>query len=62
MYVQESLSDQPSIFLDPNTFSEDGTVALRGEKCFSIEGGAMERIRWPLVFITLCLFLRDVLF
>uniref|UniRef100_UPI00358F0815 prolyl endopeptidase isoform X2 n=1 Tax=Myxine glutinosa TaxID=7769 RepID=UPI00358F0815 len=40
MYVQESLSDQPSIFLDPNTFSEDGTVALRGTS-FSEDGASL---------------------
>ncbi|XP_046905881.1 prolyl endopeptidase [Hypomesus transpacificus] len=37
MYVQESLDAEPTIFLDPNTFSEDGTVALRGY-AFSEDG------------------------
>ncbi|XP_076128829.1 prolyl endopeptidase [Alosa pseudoharengus] len=37
MYVQETLEAEPTVFLDPNTFSEDGTVALRGY-AFSEEG------------------------
>ncbi|KAF7656523.1 hypothetical protein LDENG_00039530 [Lucifuga dentata] len=37
MYVQESLDAKPTVFLDPNTFSDDGTVALRGY-AFSEDG------------------------
>ncbi|TNN62371.1 Prolyl endopeptidase [Liparis tanakae] len=37
MYLQESLDAEPKVFLDPNTFSDDGTVALRGY-AFSEDG------------------------
>ncbi|XP_076021491.1 prolyl endopeptidase isoform X2 [Genypterus blacodes] len=37
MYVQERLDAEPTAFLDPNTFSDDGTVALRGY-AFSEDG------------------------
>ena len=40
MYVQDTLSSPPEVFLDPNTFSEDGTVALSGA-VFSEDGATL---------------------
>uniref|UniRef100_A0A671PLL1 Prolyl endopeptidase n=1 Tax=Sinocyclocheilus anshuiensis TaxID=1608454 RepID=A0A671PLL1_9TELE len=37
LYMQKNLEAEPSVFLDPNSFSEDGTVALRGY-AFSEDG------------------------
>ena len=37
MYVQESLFGTPEIFIDPNSWSDDGTVAM-GTSCFSEDG------------------------
>jgi prolyl oligopeptidase len=30
MYIQTALDAEPEVFLDPNTFSEDGTISLSG--------------------------------
>jgi prolyl oligopeptidase len=40
MYKQTSLDAEPEVFLDPNTFSEDGTVALSGLE-FNHDGSLM---------------------
>lgn len=37
MYKQDTLTSEPTVFLDPNTLSTDGTVALQG-KSFSEDG------------------------
>lgn len=37
LFTQDSLDDEPSVLMDPNTWSEDGTVALAGA-VFSHEG------------------------
>ena len=37
LYKQDSLSSEPKVFLDPNTLSTDGTIALQG-KAFSEDG------------------------
>lgn len=37
LYVRKSLKDEPEVLIDPNTWSEDGTVALAGVR-FSDDG------------------------
>lgn len=40
LFQQKQLVDQPKVFLDPNTWSADGTVAL-SQKSFSEDGNYM---------------------
>ncbi|XP_055295103.1 prolyl endopeptidase-like [Sitodiplosis mosellana] len=40
LYKQSSLDEEPSVFLDPNTLSDDGTISLQG-KAFSKDGSIL---------------------
>lgn len=40
LYKQSSLTEEPTLFFDPNTLSTDGTIALSG-KAFSEDGSLL---------------------
>ena len=67
LYTQKSLSDEATIFLDPNTFSEDGTVSL-GTSAFSEDGElfayaiSQSGSDWQTIKVSCQLFLKIILF
>ncbi|HEX6986937.1 MAG TPA: prolyl oligopeptidase family serine peptidase [Planctomycetaceae bacterium] len=59
LYVQESLADEPKVLLDPNEWSEDGTVALGGMAfgddgkylCYSVSEAGSDWNTWRVMEI-----------
>lgn len=57
LYVQETLEDEPRVFIDPNTWSDDGTVALAGTECsddgryvaYGIQDGGSDWRTWRIM-------------
>ncbi|MHC5018565.1 MAG: prolyl oligopeptidase family serine peptidase [Planctomycetota bacterium] len=56
LYVQEGLAGEPRILLDPNTLSEDGTVAVRNFWvspdgaliCYGLSAGGSDWMEWKI--------------